>query len=380
MSDKAPFHQLIEIWIAPDNERIRVCSDGNQFLAIINAGVAWETYLSVGYSSPNLAMVSGTLPEQPGPTRFVGWDERNDACDRVDPALLVPAIQAAYEKVEHKPLMEMLPALLSLVEAANEAYNQQLMRPPDIGDPPNHVMLPEEPDVITKEQVAESAAIAGAADQAVWSINPTADESFKPTPEELAQADKTLKEEEDLLRGMRITDFACIARCETVLPGRLPPLHQDAVGLVGQIQSIQKYEDGILVDVLIGPDDTGVHYLINAKDLDPLGGQGGIVVDPGTPEENARILAGRRGAGDGTFNPSTVMANFIDEHGRKIERQAHKPQAPSDIPFLEQIAENLKRNLKYGVPKEYLALLGEKMPKREPEPRDVREPGEERPE
>ena len=364
---ETPFHQLVEIWTAPDNERIRVYSDGNQFLAVINAGVGWETYLSVGYSSPNMAMVAGAKPEQPGPFRFVGWDERHDACDRVDPTLLAPAIQAAYEKIEHKPLMEMLPALLSLAEAANGAYNQQLNRPPDIGDPPNHIVLPDEP-VITKEQVAASAAIALAADDNVeWSVKPTADE--------LAEAGKTLKEEEDLLRGMRITDFACIARCETVLPGRLPPLHQEAVGLVGQIQSIQKYEDGILVDVLIGPDDNGVHYLVNARDLDPLGMQGGIVVDPGTPEENASILAGRRSAGDGTFNPSSVMANFIDEHGRKIERQAHQDMPPSDVPFLEQIAENLRRNLKYGVPKEYLALLGEKMPKRGPEP-DVREPGD----
>ena len=369
MSD-TPFHQLVEIWTAPDNERIRVCSDGNQFLAIINAGVGWETYLSVGYSSPNMAMVAGTVGQPPGPLRFVGWDERHDY-DRVDPALLAPAIQAAYEKIEHKPLMEMLPALLTLAEAANKAYNEQLNRPPDIGDPPNHVVLPDEPvitaeqhlkpDMFTKEEVAES-----------WAIV----QQMEPTADELAQADQTLKQEADLLRGMQITDFACIARCETVLPGRLPPLHQEAVGLVGQIQSIQKYEDGILVDVLIGTDENGVHYLVNAKDLDPLGMQGGIVVDPGTPEENARILAGRRGAGDGSFNPSAVMASFIDEHGRKIERQAHKPQEPSDLPFLEQIAEGLKRNLKYGVPKEYLALLGQKLPKREPEPKDVREPGD----
>jgi len=91
------------LWTAPDNSRVTVKCDGNQFLAEINGGIEGETYLSVGYSCPNYASISPDM-----------LPAIADACNR------------AWAEIEEVELEDMLRGLLSLAKAANEAYNRCL--------------------------------------------------------------------------------------------------------------------------------------------------------------------------------------------------------------------------------------------------------------
>jgi hypothetical protein len=93
------------IWTAEDNPRISVFSDGEQFLATINAGVACESFLSVGYSCPNYADM--------------------EVCEFAQ-ARIAQALQATWNEIERKDLDDMMPALLQLCKVANKAYNDAL--------------------------------------------------------------------------------------------------------------------------------------------------------------------------------------------------------------------------------------------------------------
>jgi hypothetical protein len=96
---------LITFWNSKDNFRVSVSTDYNQFFAMIQAGIEGETFLSVGYSSPNYAQAT---PEM--------WEEIGLALDK------------AWELEAEKPLDEMLPALYNLCKVANQKYNEILWR------------------------------------------------------------------------------------------------------------------------------------------------------------------------------------------------------------------------------------------------------------
>lgn len=87
-------------WIAK-NPRVSMYSDGNQFIVEINAGFGGETYLSVGYSSPNYAWITNKM---------------------------IPSLQKAldeyYETITEKNLEDMLDDLLKLCQIANTVYNK----------------------------------------------------------------------------------------------------------------------------------------------------------------------------------------------------------------------------------------------------------------
>jgi hypothetical protein len=95
--------QLGKFWFAKNNWRISIESDGDKFIAQIQAGMDGETYLSVGYSCPNGAWVNSK---------------------NVDAMKF--ALDEAWEKTEQKDLEEMMPALLNLCKVANKVFNDAL--------------------------------------------------------------------------------------------------------------------------------------------------------------------------------------------------------------------------------------------------------------
>jgi len=97
--------QGLRIWTAKDNPRVYVDTDGEKFLATIQAGMDCENYLTVGYSDPNYADM--------------------EVCEFAQ-AWMADKIQAVWDETEQKKLDEMLPALLRLAKAANKAYNDAL--------------------------------------------------------------------------------------------------------------------------------------------------------------------------------------------------------------------------------------------------------------
>jgi hypothetical protein len=96
--------KLETFWEAK-NWHVSMHSDGNQFIAEINAGIEGETYLSVGYSSPNYAWITKEMI----PTLQVALDEY-------------------YEKIIEKNLDDMLIDLLELCKVANTVYNKLLWK------------------------------------------------------------------------------------------------------------------------------------------------------------------------------------------------------------------------------------------------------------
>lgn len=88
-------------WVAQDNSRISMYSDGNQFIATINAGLEGETYLSVGYSSPNYAWIESWMILE-----------------------INRSLDSYWAIIKEKPLDEMLSALYGLCHAANRGYNK----------------------------------------------------------------------------------------------------------------------------------------------------------------------------------------------------------------------------------------------------------------
>jgi hypothetical protein len=88
-------------WVAPDNHRVFMHSDGDQFIATINAGIEGETFLSVGYSCPNYAWIEPKMIDK-----------------------IKIALDEAWLNIEQKDLKEMIPALYSLCEVANKEYNR----------------------------------------------------------------------------------------------------------------------------------------------------------------------------------------------------------------------------------------------------------------
>lgn len=93
------------IWTAKDNHRISlyVSNDRERFEAVIHAGIGGETFLSVGYSSPNGADVEYEM--------LKGIQE---------------SLDKKWESVEMLPLDGMLPALLDLCKEANSVFNKML--------------------------------------------------------------------------------------------------------------------------------------------------------------------------------------------------------------------------------------------------------------
>lgn len=83
------------------NWHVSMRSDGNQFIAEINAGLTGETYLSVGYSSPNYAWITKEMIP-----------------------FLQNSLNKHYEKIAEKDLEDMLSDLLELCKVANTAYNK----------------------------------------------------------------------------------------------------------------------------------------------------------------------------------------------------------------------------------------------------------------
>jgi len=90
-------------WYPEDNWRVSMSSNGDQFIAQIQAGIEGETFLSVGYSYPNYAWITK---------------------DMIEP--LKKALDEAWEKTEQLDLPEMMPALYNLCEVANGVYNDLL--------------------------------------------------------------------------------------------------------------------------------------------------------------------------------------------------------------------------------------------------------------
>lgn len=93
------------LWSAKNNHRVSVyvSEDRHNFVAEIQAGIDGETYLSVGYSSPNFA-----------------WVEDNMVTSISD------ALDFTWKKSPKKPLDEMLPVLYDLCKTANHIYNKHL--------------------------------------------------------------------------------------------------------------------------------------------------------------------------------------------------------------------------------------------------------------
>lgn len=100
---------MLLVWQAKDNFRITVKSDAYQFFAIINAGATGETYLSVGYSSPNLAISQDDIDAHPNGL-----------------AIIQAALDDAWRECEQKPLEDMMPSLLHLAKTANNVYSKRL--------------------------------------------------------------------------------------------------------------------------------------------------------------------------------------------------------------------------------------------------------------
>lgn len=96
---------MFTIWTDKHNQRISVETDGEKFHAVINAGVAGETFLAVAYSCPNYADVA--------------------VCEFAQ-RQMAKALQAAWDEVDQLDLDDMLPPLLRLCKVANEAYNNAL--------------------------------------------------------------------------------------------------------------------------------------------------------------------------------------------------------------------------------------------------------------
>jgi hypothetical protein len=92
-----------KIWEAKNNFRITLYTDGDKFIAQIQAGIEGETYLSVGYSCPNYAEVK---------------DEHI--------SVIADALQVEWDKTELLELDKMLPALYNLCQVANQVYNKLL--------------------------------------------------------------------------------------------------------------------------------------------------------------------------------------------------------------------------------------------------------------
>lgn len=143
--------KAVLIWTAENNPRYSVWSDGYSFYAQIKAGIDWQTYLVVGFSSPNLAYGADDIIPKTTPVKFVDWDAwHNNNREQIPFEPIAAAVQAAYEKIEEKEdLYEMMPALLSLCRAANEAYGSMLCCGP-IGD-----LDPEEPEEEMKRKATD---------------------------------------------------------------------------------------------------------------------------------------------------------------------------------------------------------------------------------
>lgn len=97
------------IWIAPDNERVSMWSDGKVFIAEIRAGLWFDTFYHVGYSTVNYALR--------GEDQF--FEERR--------AKIAAALDAAWVDLYKDDNAEaMLAGLLTLCKVANDAYGQTL--------------------------------------------------------------------------------------------------------------------------------------------------------------------------------------------------------------------------------------------------------------
>ena len=93
------------IWTAKDNHRISlyVSDDRDRFEAEIRGGLGGETFLSVGYSSPN------------------GADVEYDMLKPIRDAL-----DTQWRRSQKLHLDEMLPTLYNLCNAANHIYNKMI--------------------------------------------------------------------------------------------------------------------------------------------------------------------------------------------------------------------------------------------------------------
>ena len=90
-----------KFWYAKKNFHVSMHSNGDYFIAEIQAGMDGDNYLAVGYSCPNYAGI--TPPMIP---------------------ILQKELDDYYDTVEEKDLREMLPTLYKLCEVANTVFNK----------------------------------------------------------------------------------------------------------------------------------------------------------------------------------------------------------------------------------------------------------------
>jgi len=96
---------LGDFWISAKNWRVSMHSDGNMFVAKIQAGIDGDNYLAVGYSEPNYAWITKEMIP-----------------------LLDVELNKFYATVEELDLDDMLPTLYELCKIANRVYNNLIMR------------------------------------------------------------------------------------------------------------------------------------------------------------------------------------------------------------------------------------------------------------
>lgn len=112
----------IVIWRSKHGQ-LDVWSDGEQFFVTAHAGIAWETFVTVGYSSPNYGLRGPGAYLERGFRHFKTGEVLNYEAAL---AYIAKRIEDGYNGIEwiEGNVQQNLTNFLTLAEIANKAYNE----------------------------------------------------------------------------------------------------------------------------------------------------------------------------------------------------------------------------------------------------------------